>query len=90
MREDNVLRVARAHDLKAGYFLNHLTLDDWQPSVTNPRGVMREFGLVLPDDVEVAIGMGGAWVGGRRHGLGSGPVDGLPSPSVSTRLESPS
>ena len=27
------------HDLKAGYFLNHLTLDDWQPSVTNPRGI---------------------------------------------------
>jgi hypothetical protein len=35
----NVTKVAGTHDLKAGYFLNHLTLDDWQPSVTNPRGV---------------------------------------------------
>jgi hypothetical protein len=35
----NVTKVARAHDVKAGYFLNHLTLDDWQPSVTNPRGI---------------------------------------------------
>ena len=35
----NVTKVAGKHDLKAGYFLNHLTLDDWQPSVTNPRGI---------------------------------------------------
>jgi hypothetical protein len=35
----NVTKVAGTHDLKAGYFLNHLTLDDWQPSVTNPRGI---------------------------------------------------
>jgi hypothetical protein len=35
----NVTKIAGTHDLKAGYFLNHLTLDDWQPSVTNPRGV---------------------------------------------------
>jgi hypothetical protein len=35
----NITKVAGRHDLKAGYFLNHLTLDDWQPSVTNPRGV---------------------------------------------------
>ena len=32
VRELNVTKVARQHDLKAGYFLNHLTLDDWQPS----------------------------------------------------------
>ena len=25
----NVTKVARSHDVKAGYFLNHLTLDDW-------------------------------------------------------------
>jgi outer membrane receptor protein involved in Fe transport len=35
----NVTKLTGAHDIKAGYFLNHLTLDDWQPSVTNPRGV---------------------------------------------------
>jgi hypothetical protein len=35
----NMTKLAGAHDLKAGYFLNHLTLDDWQPSVTNPRGI---------------------------------------------------
>jgi carboxypeptidase family protein/TonB-dependent receptor-like protein len=35
----NLTKVAGRHDLKAGYFVNHLTLDDWQPSVTNPRGV---------------------------------------------------
>jgi hypothetical protein len=35
----NLTKVAGRHDLKAGYFLNHLTLDDWQPSVTNPRGI---------------------------------------------------
>jgi hypothetical protein len=35
----NLTKVAGTHDLKAGYFLNHLTLDDWQPSVTNPRGI---------------------------------------------------
>ena len=34
----NLTKVAGRHDLKAGYFLNHLTLDDWQPSVANPRG----------------------------------------------------
>jgi hypothetical protein len=35
----NLTKIAGKHDLKAGYFLNHLTLDDWQPSVTNPRGI---------------------------------------------------
>jgi hypothetical protein len=35
----NMTKIAGRHDLKAGYFLNHLTLDDWQPSVTNPRGI---------------------------------------------------
>ena len=35
----NLTKIAGRHDLKAGYFLNHLTLDDWQPSVTNPRGI---------------------------------------------------
>jgi hypothetical protein len=35
----NLTKVAGSHDLKAGYFMNHLTLDDWQPSVTNPRGI---------------------------------------------------
>ncbi|MGH9373236.1 MAG: carboxypeptidase regulatory-like domain-containing protein [Vicinamibacterales bacterium] len=35
----NVTKLTGPHDLKAGYFLNHLTLDDWQPSVTNPRGI---------------------------------------------------
>ncbi len=34
----NVTKVAGRHDLKAGYFVNHLTLDDWQPSTANPRG----------------------------------------------------
>jgi hypothetical protein len=34
----NLTKVAGRHDLKAGYFLNHLTLDDWQPSTANPRG----------------------------------------------------
>ena len=32
----NLTKVAGRHDLKAGYFLNHLTLDDWQPSVGQP------------------------------------------------------
>ena len=35
----NLTKVSGKHDLKWGYFLNHLTLDDWQPSVTNPRGI---------------------------------------------------
>ncbi len=35
----NLTKLSGSHDIKAGYFLNHLTLDDWQPSVTNPRGV---------------------------------------------------
>jgi len=35
----NLTKLAGSHDIKAGYFLNHLTLDDWQPSVTNPRGI---------------------------------------------------
>src|SRR6185503_5925294 len=35
----NLTKVAGRHDLKAGYFLNHLTLDDWQPSTANPRGI---------------------------------------------------
>lgn len=35
----NLTKVRGSHDIKAGYFLNHLNLDDWQPSVTNPRGV---------------------------------------------------
>ncbi len=35
----NLTKLAGSHDVKAGYFMNHLTLDDWQPSVTNPRGI---------------------------------------------------
>jgi len=35
----NLTKISGKHDLKWGYFLNHLTLDDWQPSVTNPRGI---------------------------------------------------
>jgi hypothetical protein len=35
----NMTKIAGRHDLKGGWFLNHLTLDDWQPSVTNPRGI---------------------------------------------------
>ncbi|MGH9161976.1 MAG: TonB-dependent receptor, partial [Vicinamibacteraceae bacterium] len=34
----NITKVAGRHEVKAGYFLNHLTLDDWQPSRANPRG----------------------------------------------------
>jgi hypothetical protein len=34
----NLTKVAGRHDVKAGYFLNHLSLDDWQPSRANPRG----------------------------------------------------
>lgn len=35
----NVTKLTGSHDIKGGYFMNHLTLDDWQPSVTNPRGI---------------------------------------------------
>ena len=35
----NLTKIKGPHDLKTGYVMNHLTLDDWQPSVTNPRGI---------------------------------------------------
>ena len=34
----NVTKVAGAHDLKAGYFLNQLIFSNWQPERANPRG----------------------------------------------------
>jgi hypothetical protein len=34
----NVTKVAGRHELKAGYFLNRLTVDNWQPERANPRG----------------------------------------------------
>ncbi|MPZ18190.1 MAG: hypothetical protein GEV06_09795, partial [Luteitalea sp.] len=34
----NITKLAGRHELKGGYFLNHLTLDNWQPERANPRG----------------------------------------------------
>jgi carboxypeptidase family protein len=34
----NLTKIAGKHDLKAGYFLNQLTMDNWQPERANPRG----------------------------------------------------
>jgi len=34
----NVTKIAGRHDLRAGYFLNYLYLDHWQPETDNPRG----------------------------------------------------
>lgn len=34
----NVTKTAGKHDLKAGYFVNKLILDNWQPERANPRG----------------------------------------------------
>lgn len=33
-----IVRVAGAHAIRAGYFLNRFTLDHWQPERQNPRG----------------------------------------------------
>ena len=34
----NVTKIAGSHEVKAGYLLNHLRNDTWQPVVSNPRG----------------------------------------------------
>jgi hypothetical protein len=34
----NLTKVARAHDLKGGYFVNRLIFSNWQPERANPRG----------------------------------------------------
>jgi len=34
----NMTKVAGSHDFRAGYFLNYLYLDHWQPETGNPRG----------------------------------------------------
>jgi hypothetical protein len=34
----NLTKVAGAHDLKAGYFVNRLIFSNWQPERANPRG----------------------------------------------------
>jgi hypothetical protein len=34
----NLTKIAGKHDLKAGYFLNRLSMDNWQPERANPRG----------------------------------------------------
>jgi hypothetical protein len=34
----NLTKLAGKHDLKAGYFLNQLGMDNWQPERANPRG----------------------------------------------------
>jgi hypothetical protein len=34
----NLTKIAGKHDFKAGYFLNQLAMDNWQPERANPRG----------------------------------------------------
>ena len=34
----NLTKIAGAHDLKVGYFLSELEMDNWQPERANPRG----------------------------------------------------
>ena len=34
----NLTKVTGAHDLKGGYFVNHLLFSNWQPERANPRG----------------------------------------------------